>query len=123
MESIQPESVIASLTLLEAPELTRQCHQCTCHHRYIQLISRVKNCQEVLHITALMVLDGEGSLIILLAQQDNQAPLQSNTIADNLKTDGDMCIDALSMSTMEPSNVKEAMTDSGWIDSMQEELL
>ncbi|GKB05592.1 hypothetical protein Tco_0833787, partial [Tanacetum coccineum] len=25
--------------------------------------------------------------------------------------------------TMEPSNVKEAMTDSGWIDSMQEELL
>ncbi|GJU46381.1 retrovirus-related pol polyprotein from transposon TNT 1-94 [Tanacetum coccineum] len=56
-------------------------------------------------------------------QQDNQAPLQSNTVADNLKTDGDMCIDALSVSTMEPSNVKEAMTDSGWIDSMQEELL
>ncbi|GJS52476.1 hypothetical protein Tco_0625838 [Tanacetum coccineum] len=90
-------------------------------------------------------------------QQDNQAPFQSNTVADNvlnvmfegntfvnpfsspstssaessspnvdpsnLKTDGDMCIDSLSMSTIEPSNVKEAMTDSGWIDSMQEELL
>nr|GFB20898.1 retrovirus-related Pol polyprotein from transposon TNT 1-94 [Tanacetum cinerariifolium] len=30
---------------------------------------------------------------------------------------------ALSVSTMEPKNVKEAMTDPAWIDSMQEELL
>nr|GEU83147.1 hypothetical protein [Tanacetum cinerariifolium] len=30
---------------------------------------------------------------------------------------------ALSVSTMEPSNVKEAMADPGWIDSMQKELL
>ncbi|GJR83734.1 retrovirus-related pol polyprotein from transposon TNT 1-94 [Tanacetum coccineum] len=34
-----------------------------------------------------------------------------------------MCIYALTMSTMEPRNVKEAMTDLAWIDSMQEELL
>ncbi|GJW75178.1 retrovirus-related pol polyprotein from transposon TNT 1-94 [Tanacetum coccineum] len=40
-----------------------------------------------------------------------------------LRTDGEMCIYALSMSTMEPSNVKEAMTDPGWINSMQEEIL
>nr|GEW35536.1 retrovirus-related Pol polyprotein from transposon TNT 1-94 [Tanacetum cinerariifolium] len=37
--------------------------------------------------------------------------------------DGDMCMYALSVSTMEPKNVKEAMTDPAWIDSMQEELL
>nr|GEW74342.1 retrovirus-related Pol polyprotein from transposon TNT 1-94 [Tanacetum cinerariifolium] len=30
---------------------------------------------------------------------------------------------ALSVSTMEPKNVKEAITDPAWIDSMQEELL
>ncbi|GJT17356.1 retrovirus-related pol polyprotein from transposon TNT 1-94 [Tanacetum coccineum] len=36
---------------------------------------------------------------------------------------GDMCIFALNVSTMEPKNVKEAMTDPAWIDSMQEELL
>nr|GEW02838.1 hypothetical protein [Tanacetum cinerariifolium] len=30
---------------------------------------------------------------------------------------------ALTMSTMEPKNVKEAMTDPAWIESMQEELL
>ncbi|GJT33481.1 retrovirus-related pol polyprotein from transposon TNT 1-94 [Tanacetum coccineum] len=34
-----------------------------------------------------------------------------------------MCIYALTMSTIEPRNVKEDMTDPAWIDSMQEELL
>ncbi|GKA69320.1 putative ribonuclease H-like domain-containing protein [Tanacetum coccineum] len=42
---------------------------------------------------------------------------------NQLKTDGDMCIYALTVSTMEPRNVKEAMTDSAWIESMQKELL
>ncbi|GJV52770.1 putative ribonuclease H-like domain-containing protein [Tanacetum coccineum] len=99
-------------------------------------------------------------------QQDNQAPLQSETVANNvynavfeentfinpfappstsaaessssqymdpsnmhnltrnqLRTDDEMCIYALTVSTMEPRNVKEAMTDPAWIDSMQEELL
>ncbi|GKA03892.1 retrovirus-related pol polyprotein from transposon TNT 1-94 [Tanacetum coccineum] len=36
---------------------------------------------------------------------------------------GDMCMYALTVSTMEPRNVKEAMTDPAWIESMQEELL
>nr|GEU46177.1 hypothetical protein [Tanacetum cinerariifolium] len=36
---------------------------------------------------------------------------------------GDMCMFALTVSTMEPKNVKEAMTDPAWIESMQEELL
>nr|GFA56699.1 hypothetical protein [Tanacetum cinerariifolium] len=40
-----------------------------------------------------------------------------------LRSDGDMCMYALSVSTMEPKNVKEAMTDPAWIDSFQEELL
>nr|GEW69193.1 hypothetical protein [Tanacetum cinerariifolium] len=34
-----------------------------------------------------------------------------------------MCMYALTMSTMEPKNVKEDMTDPAWIESMQEELL
>ncbi|GJU36965.1 hypothetical protein Tco_1185319 [Tanacetum coccineum] len=42
---------------------------------------------------------------------------------NQLRTDGDMCIYALIVSTIEPRNVKEAMTDPAWIDSMQEELL
>ncbi|GKD47310.1 hypothetical protein Tco_1271955 [Tanacetum coccineum] len=42
---------------------------------------------------------------------------------NQLQTDGDMCIYAFSVSTMESHNVKEAMPDPGSIDSMQEELL
>nr|GFA19797.1 Gag-Pol polyprotein [Tanacetum cinerariifolium] len=41
---------------------------------------------------------------------------------NQLRSDGDTCMYALSVSTMEPKNVKEAMTDPAWIDSMQEEL-
>nr|GEY54488.1 hypothetical protein [Tanacetum cinerariifolium] len=42
---------------------------------------------------------------------------------NQLRFDGDMCMYALTVSTMEPKNVKEAMTDPAWIESMQEELL
>nr|GEU36671.1 retrovirus-related Pol polyprotein from transposon TNT 1-94 [Tanacetum cinerariifolium] len=41
---------------------------------------------------------------------------------NQLKTDGDMCIYALTVSIMEPKIVKEALTDPAWIESMQEEL-
>nr|GEY66966.1 hypothetical protein [Tanacetum cinerariifolium] len=42
---------------------------------------------------------------------------------NQLRSNGDMCMYALTVSIMEPKNVKEAMTDPAWIDSMQEELL
>nr|GFC38601.1 hypothetical protein [Tanacetum cinerariifolium]GFC98507.1 hypothetical protein [Tanacetum cinerariifolium] len=42
---------------------------------------------------------------------------------NQLRSDGDMCMYALTVSTMEPKNVKEAMTDPARIKSMQVELL
>ncbi|GKE43263.1 retrovirus-related pol polyprotein from transposon TNT 1-94 [Tanacetum coccineum] len=42
---------------------------------------------------------------------------------NQLRTDGDMCMYALTVSTKEPKNVKEAMTGPTWIESMQEDLL
>nr|GFC45952.1 putative ribonuclease H-like domain-containing protein [Tanacetum cinerariifolium] len=42
---------------------------------------------------------------------------------NQLRSDGDMCMYALMVSTLEPKTVKEAMTDPAWIDSMQVELL
>nr|GEZ88052.1 Gag-Pol polyprotein [Tanacetum cinerariifolium] len=39
-----------------------------------------------------------------------------------LQTDGEMCMFALIVSRTEPKNIKEAMADSTWIESMQEEL-
>ncbi|GJV63551.1 retrovirus-related pol polyprotein from transposon TNT 1-94 [Tanacetum coccineum] len=50
-------------------------------------------------------------------------PSQPVLTRNQLRIDGDMCIYALIMSTMELSNVKEAMKDPAWIDSMQKELL
>nr|GEY62124.1 retrovirus-related Pol polyprotein from transposon TNT 1-94 [Tanacetum cinerariifolium] len=41
---------------------------------------------------------------------------------NQLKTDGDMCIYALTVSILEPKTIKEALTDPTWIKSMQEEL-
>nr|GEV70219.1 putative ribonuclease H-like domain-containing protein [Tanacetum cinerariifolium] len=41
---------------------------------------------------------------------------------NQLKTDGDMCVYALTVSIMEPKSVKEALTNHAWIESMQEEL-
>nr|GEW86616.1 putative ribonuclease H-like domain-containing protein [Tanacetum cinerariifolium] len=41
---------------------------------------------------------------------------------NQLKTDGDMCIYALTVSILEPKSVKEALIDPAWIESMQEEL-
>nr|GEY38605.1 retrovirus-related Pol polyprotein from transposon TNT 1-94 [Tanacetum cinerariifolium] len=39
-----------------------------------------------------------------------------------LESDGEMCMFALTVSRTEPKNIKEAMADSAWIESMQKEL-
>ncbi|GJY12813.1 integrase, catalytic region, zinc finger, CCHC-type containing protein [Tanacetum coccineum] len=39
-----------------------------------------------------------------------------------IRTDGEMCMFALTVSGTEPKNIKEAMADSAWIESMQEVL-
>nr|GFC73362.1 retrotransposon protein, putative, unclassified [Tanacetum cinerariifolium] len=55
----------------------------------------------------------------------NGTPVDATPILtkNQLRSDGDMCMYALTISTMEPKNVKEAMTKTAWIESMQEELL
>nr|GEZ41062.1 hypothetical protein [Tanacetum cinerariifolium] len=50
-------------------------------------------------------------------------PSRPVSTRNQLRSNGDMCMYALTVSTMEPKNVKESMTDPAWIESMQEELL
>ncbi|GKF41399.1 retrovirus-related pol polyprotein from transposon TNT 1-94, partial [Tanacetum coccineum] len=38
-----------------------------------------------------------------------------------LHTDSEVCMYALTVNTIEPKNIKEAMADHSWIESMQEE--
>nr|GEZ61113.1 hypothetical protein [Tanacetum cinerariifolium] len=49
-------------------------------------------------------------------------PSQSVRTRRQLESDGEMCMFALTVSRTEPKNIKEAMTDFAWIESMQEEL-
>ncbi|GKD44982.1 integrase, catalytic region, zinc finger, CCHC-type containing protein [Tanacetum coccineum] len=41
---------------------------------------------------------------------------------NRLQTDTEVCMYALIVSTIEPKNIKEAMLDASWIESMQDEL-
>nr|GEV76200.1 uncharacterized mitochondrial protein AtMg00810-like [Tanacetum cinerariifolium] len=49
-------------------------------------------------------------------------PSQSVRTRRQLESDGEMCMFTLTVSRNEPKNIKEAMADSAWIESMQEEL-
>nr|GEZ84995.1 hypothetical protein [Tanacetum cinerariifolium] len=49
-------------------------------------------------------------------------PSQSVRTRRQLESNAEMCMFALTMSRTEPKNIKEAMADSAWIESMQEEL-
>nr|GEX81017.1 hypothetical protein [Tanacetum cinerariifolium] len=49
-------------------------------------------------------------------------PSQSVRTRRQLESDGEMCMFALTVSQTELKNIKEAMADSAWIESMQEEL-
>nr|GEZ14610.1 hypothetical protein [Tanacetum cinerariifolium] len=49
-------------------------------------------------------------------------PSQSVRTRCQLESDGKMCMFALTVSRTKPKNIKEAMADSAWIESMQEEL-
>nr|GEV05633.1 copia protein [Tanacetum cinerariifolium] len=49
-------------------------------------------------------------------------PSQSVRTRRQLESDGEMCMFALTVSQTEPKNIKEAMADSAWIESMQEKL-
>nr|GFC30277.1 Gag-Pol polyprotein [Tanacetum cinerariifolium] len=49
-------------------------------------------------------------------------PSQSVRTRRQLESDVEMCMFALTVSRTEPKNIKEAMADSAWIESIQEEL-
>nr|GEZ46403.1 hypothetical protein [Tanacetum cinerariifolium] len=50
------------------------------------------------------------------------APAQDEAESSSNNIDLEMCMFALTVSTAEPKNIKEAMADSTWIEAMQEEL-
>ncbi|GJY82135.1 retrovirus-related pol polyprotein from transposon TNT 1-94 [Tanacetum coccineum] len=57
-----------------------------------------------------------------ILEQVIRNPSQSIRTRRQLETNGEMCMFALTVSRTKPKNIKEAMADSAWIETMQEEL-
>nr|GEW53164.1 hypothetical protein [Tanacetum cinerariifolium] len=57
------------------------------------------------------------------ANSSTREPSRPVLTRNQLRSDGDMCMYALTVSTMEPKNVKEAMTDPAWIESINKSRL
>ncbi|GKE33717.1 retrovirus-related pol polyprotein from transposon TNT 1-94, partial [Tanacetum coccineum] len=55
-------------------------------------------------------------------EQVHENPSKPVQTRRQLAIDPEMCMFLLTMSTAEPKNIKEAMSDSAWIEAMQEEL-
>ncbi|GKC17472.1 retrovirus-related pol polyprotein from transposon TNT 1-94 [Tanacetum coccineum] len=49
-------------------------------------------------------------------------PLKPVMTRNRLQTDAEVCMYALTVSTIEPKNIKEAMLDASWIETMKDEL-
>ncbi|GKB72298.1 hypothetical protein Tco_0933710 [Tanacetum coccineum] len=49
-------------------------------------------------------------------------PSKPVTTRSSIRTDAYLCMYTLTVSTIEPKNIKEAMLDHSWIESMQDEL-
>ncbi|GKA68427.1 retrovirus-related pol polyprotein from transposon TNT 1-94, partial [Tanacetum coccineum] len=59
---------------------------------------------------------------ILVQERGETSSRHVDSTRRQLETDGEMCMFALTVSRTEPKNIKEAMADSAWIESIQEEL-
>ncbi|GJW76523.1 retrovirus-related pol polyprotein from transposon TNT 1-94 [Tanacetum coccineum] len=57
-----------------------------------------------------------------LIEQVTGDPSKPVMIRNRLHTDAEVCMYALTLSIIKPKNIKEAMLDASWIESMQDEL-
>nr|GEV96311.1 retrovirus-related Pol polyprotein from transposon TNT 1-94 [Tanacetum cinerariifolium] len=69
--------------------------------------------------TPVQEVDESSSYNIEQVRRNPSNPVQTRR---QLATDSEMCMFALTVSTAEPKNIKEAMADSAWREAMQEEL-
>nr|GFC30533.1 Gag-Pol polyprotein [Tanacetum cinerariifolium] len=58
----------------------------------------------------------------LVQDQGETSSRHVDSTRRQLESDAEMCMFTLTVSQTEPKNIKEAMADSAWIESMQEEL-
>nr|GEY02810.1 Gag-Pol polyprotein [Tanacetum cinerariifolium] len=66
--------------------------------------------------------EDDGFINIFFTPVQDRGETSSLRTRRRLESDGEMCMFALTVSQTEPKNIKEAMADSAWFESMQEEL-
>nr|GEW50404.1 hypothetical protein [Tanacetum cinerariifolium] len=75
--------------------------------------------------------DFDGNAVFVLYDAPNFEEAESSTTnldhqicmnSTKLQTDSELCMYALTVSTLESKNIKEAMSDHSWIESMQDEI-
>nr|GFD26112.1 integrase, catalytic region, zinc finger, CCHC-type, peptidase aspartic, catalytic [Tanacetum cinerariifolium] len=72
--------------------------------------------QDVDELNSNAMVDGN-TFVNPFVNSSTREPSRPVLTRNQLRSDGDMCMYALTVSTMEPKNVKENMTDPAWIDS------
>ncbi|GJV24520.1 hypothetical protein Tco_1377215 [Tanacetum coccineum] len=77
--------------------------------------SNVQNFHQVQHSTHIWTKDHPLDQVI----SDPSKPVMTR---QRLHTDSEVCMYALTVTTIEPKNIKEAMADHSWIESIQDEL-
>ncbi|GJV04645.1 retrovirus-related pol polyprotein from transposon TNT 1-94 [Tanacetum coccineum] len=102
-----------------APTPTNSSSQATNFPNTSQDVDELETQQHVQHQPATIADNTKDHPLEQVIGEPSRPVLTRN----QLRSDGDMCMYALTVSTVEPKNVKEAMTDPAWIESMQEELL
>ncbi|GKE04644.1 retrovirus-related pol polyprotein from transposon TNT 1-94, partial [Tanacetum coccineum] len=114
-----------------APTPTNSSSQATNFPITLQDVDKFETQQHVQHQPATITdnvpntMFDENTFVNLFATPSTMIEEPSRPILtrNQLRSDGDMCMYALTVSSVEPKNVKEAMTDPAWIESMKEELL
>nr|GFB61829.1 hypothetical protein [Tanacetum cinerariifolium] len=126
------ENVVSKSSAVSIADAPNQCQQ---HTTPLNThITPTPTCQVLTHAPTIASTENmnQAEMVEEYAQVENDefinifcTPIQDRgetSTRRQLESDGEMCMFALTVSQAEPKNIKEAMADSAWIESMQEEL-
>nr|GEV05277.1 Gag-Pol polyprotein [Tanacetum cinerariifolium] len=85
-------------------------------------VTSIENINQAVRITKNAHDEDDDFINIFCTPVQDRRETSSLRTRRQLESDGKMCMFALIVSRTEPKNIKEAMADSAWIESMQEEL-
>nr|GEW33536.1 retrovirus-related Pol polyprotein from transposon TNT 1-94 [Tanacetum cinerariifolium] len=89
---------------------------------HVPTVTSTKNINQAETISENAQVEDDEFINIFCTPVQDRGDTSSLRTRRQLESDGEMCMFALTVSRIEPKNIKKAMADSAWIESMQEEL-